>query len=66
MNGDTTVVVNPIDKTVITIYRTDKRMARQYGFKRSKHLETESERVEREANKSQRGTTGSAGKIGSR
>lgn len=45
MNKDTTTTINPISKNVSTIYRTNSRDAKHYGFQKSPHLVRQGERA---------------------
>lgn len=47
MNKDLTTVIDPKNKNVSTMYRTNVKDAKKYGFERSIHMERESERVAR-------------------
>ena len=47
MNKDLTTAIDPENRNVNTLFRTNAKDAKKYGFERSIHMERESERVAR-------------------
>lgn len=52
INEEITTAINPNNKNVTTLYRTNKPVGKRYGFKVKDHLERESERIVRLAKES--------------